>query len=83
MQGVTLTPLEQAKLAEKELAGILAAAVHVGWLPVQEGILGVIDCIQITGPCPDDSAAHPVPHDLKQWPRIVAEQYLDPSMPGE
>ena len=72
-------------MAEKELAGILAAAVHAGWLPVQEGLLDVLDCIQISGLRPDistSSAANPVGHDTKQWPRYVAEQYMDPEMPG-
>ena len=36
---------------EKELAAILAAAVHQGWIPVQEGLCNALDLMHAAFGC--------------------------------
>ena len=68
-----------------QLAGIVAAAAHVGLISVHEGVCDVIDAsspmYHKTGMGrPSDMDYVNVP--FSQWSRLVAEQYMDPAMPG-
>ena len=71
---------------QHRLAGILAAAVHVGLISAQEGICDVIDaigsrCVLLDadkGQTEVDYLTEP----SAQWPRYIAEEYMAPSMPG-
>ena len=69
---------------QQELAAIFAAAVHQGWISVQEGICDTLDCITFLESTADDGTPNDcsvTEHDRK-WARWVAEAYMDPSMPG-
>ena len=69
---------------QQELAAIFAAAVHQGWISVQEGICDTLDCITFLESTADDGRPNDcslTEHDRK-WARWVAEAYMDPSMPG-
>ena len=65
------------------LARIMAAAIFKGYICVQEGLLDLIDAVL---PQPDDNypaAEDNYGHHRMQWPRIIAQHYLDPSLPGD
>ena len=63
---------------------IVAAAVHQGWLSVQEGVCDSLDCEALQ--LPRQKTAMPaqcrVP-SFGHWSRLIAEAYTDPDMPGK
>ena len=72
--------LSQERLLHEQLAEIMAAAVHEGWISVAEGLCDVIDflaCASCEQPNLCASAA-----DRVQLPRLIAEKYMDSSMAG-
>lgn len=74
-------PLPQKQL---DLAGILAAAVHQGYVSVQEGICDALD--HFRGESFKDGQPTKLLlscGDRAQLPRLIAERYLDPDAPGE
>ena len=67
-----------------KLASILAAAVHHGYLSVQEGICNVLDVSgQIRGFGTEEQPTLFTAEDQAQWPSIIAEQYMNPGSPGK
>ena len=66
------------------LAGIVAAAVHVGLISALEGICDIIDCSCFSNRSPAEgpSRLDHLSESTARWARRIAEQYLDPAMPG-
>ena len=67
-----------------QLAGIVAAAAHAGLISVHEGICDVIDASSGLACSPDNapSEAECLKDHFGQWSRCIAEQYMNPAMPG-
>ena len=66
---------------QAELAQLVAAAVHQGWLSVQEGICDLLDCVDaptLHGPSPMPVADR----EDQEWALWTVQQYLDPALPG-
>ena len=68
---------------QHELASVLAAAVHMGWLSVQEGVCDTTDCM--SGRTCFRMPGQPTKNielEAREWSRLVCEQYLKSSMAG-
>ena len=83
---------ESGKKLQDELAGLVAAAVHQGYISVQEGVADALDSMWPFGVSseegeeaeadedkPDQTSSPPTMQD--QWGRCLAERYMD--MPGK
>ena len=72
----------QLRLMRDKLASIMAAAIYKDCICVQEGLLDLIDAVttrpDYSQPDLDDYGHHPV-----LWPRLIAQHYLDPSLPSK
>ena len=71
-------------LLRDDLARTLAAAVHMGWISVQEGVCDALDCM--ANPHIDPQQPKQVLHRLtmgKWLPAYVVHHYLDPTLPGD
>ena len=62
----------------------MAAAVHEGWISVQEGILDTLDLITYLTSTADDGTPNncSVTDDDRTWARWVTETYMTPSVKG-
>ena len=64
----------------------MAAAVHEGWISVQEGVLDTLDLnTYLDSPADDGRPNNPscvVDDDERTWARWVIEQYMNPGMKG-
>lgn len=68
-----------------QMAGLVAAAVHVGLISVHEGICDVIDASSPIVHDPEkgtEAEREYLTNDFAQRSRFIAEMYMDPAMPG-
>ena len=86
---MTLWPQEieqypaRLRLLKDKLAGIVAAAIFRGLISVQEGLLDAIDSVLNQQDDNDTPAAEDnYGHHPMQWPRLIAQRLLDPSIVG-
>ena len=73
----------QLRHMKDKLASIMAAAIHKGYICVQEGLLDLVDAV-LPQPYDDYPAAEDnFGHHRIHWPRLIAQHYLDPTLPGD
>lgn len=76
---------QQCLEMQRKLAGIIAAAVHVGLISVHEGVCDCIDCMHLVVQSPKNGEPPEISYSDErhaEWPRLIAEQYMHPDLPG-
>lgn len=68
---------------QNELARVFAAAVHTGWISVQEGICSTLDVVAANTVLTKSTQLRNVKPEEREWGRLICEQYLDISLPGD
>ena len=68
---------------QNELARVFAAAVHTGWISVQEGICSTLDVVAANTVLTKPTQQRQLKPEDREWGRLICEQYLDISMPGD
>ena len=77
-------PQRQRLMAElqAEMASVMAAAVHQGWIPIEE-MLDLLDSVALpTSYIQQGSGASSNTVEEREWAQWTAQAYLDPSTAG-
>ena len=69
--------LQVAKGTQSEMASVMAAAVHQGWIPIEE----LLDLLDGAADSYNESD-HRLATREQEWASWVAQFYLDPSVAG-
>ena len=69
--------LQVAKGIQAEMASVMAAAVHQGWIPIEE----LLDLLDGAADSYNDSD-HSLATREQEWASWVVQHYLHPSMAG-
>ena len=78
--------LEEGAGFHQEMASIVAAAVHRGLISEHDGIMSVLEMKHSRVCCKGhpNAAAKRLEHlPCIEWPRLIAESYMDPTMASE